>query len=63
VSTQAAAWTWPAVVTADSFTEAHLDYWWAWCRSADCAAQAARCMRGAADGTLVPQLLQAITEP
>ncbi|MDQ3899435.1 MAG: polysaccharide pyruvyl transferase family protein [Actinomycetota bacterium] len=63
VSAQAGAWAWPAVVTADSFTEADLDYWWTWCRSADCAAQAARCMRGAADGTLVPQLLQAITEP
>jgi hypothetical protein len=63
VSAQAAAWAWPAVVTADSFTEADLDYWWAWCRSADCAAQTARCMREAADGTLVPRLLQTINKP
>jgi hypothetical protein len=62
VSAQATAWAWPAVVTADSFTEADLDHWWAWCRSADCAAQTARCMREAADGTLVPRLLQAITK-
>ncbi|HEX6401626.1 MAG TPA: polysaccharide pyruvyl transferase family protein [Pseudonocardiaceae bacterium] len=63
VSAQATAWAWPAVVTADSFTEADLDHWWAWCRSADCAVRTARCKREAADGTLVPRLLQAITKP
>lgn len=63
MSAQATAWAWPAVVTADSCTEADLDYWWAWCRSADCAVQTARCKREAADGTLVPRLLQAITKP
>ena len=63
VSAQATAWAWPAVVTADSFTEADLDHWWAWCRSADCAVRTARCKGEAADGTLVPRLLQAITKP
>jgi hypothetical protein len=62
VSAQATAWAWPAVVTADSFTEADLDHWWAWCRSADCAVRTARCKREAADCTLVPRLLQAITK-
>jgi hypothetical protein len=61
VSAQAAAWAWPAVVAAESLTEAHLDHWWDWCRSAECGVLAARCMREAAAGTLVPQLLQAIT--
>lgn len=61
VSAQAAAWAWPAVVAADSLTEAVLDYWWSWCRSADCAAQTARCVREAPEAPLVPRLLQAIS--
>lgn len=61
VSAQAAAWAWPAVVAADSLTEAVLDDWWGWCQSADCVVQTARCVREAAEATLVPRLLQAIS--
>jgi hypothetical protein len=63
VRAQAAAWGWPGVVTADSLTEAQLDQWWDWCRSAECAVLAARCRREAAIGTLVPRLLHEITTP
>jgi hypothetical protein len=60
VSAQAAAWGWPAVVVADSLTEAQLDQWWHWCESVECAVLAARCKREAAAGTLVPRLLHEI---
>ena len=62
VSAQAAAWEWPAMVKADALTEAQLDQWWDWFRSVECAVLAARCKREASVGTLVPRLLQAITE-
>lgn len=60
VSAQAAAWAWPAVVTADALTDAVLDHWWAWCQSADCEVQTARCLRQSPEATLVPRLLAAI---
>jgi hypothetical protein len=63
VRAQAAAWGWPAVVTAESLTEAQLDQWRDWCWSAECAVLAARCRREAAIGTLVPRLLHEITTP
>jgi hypothetical protein len=62
VSAQAAAWGWPAMVMADALTEAQLDQWWDWFRSVECAVLAVRCKREASVGTLVPRLLQAITE-
>jgi hypothetical protein len=49
------------VVAADVLTEARLDYWWDWCRSADCGVLTARCRHESTNGTLVPRLLQAIT--
>ncbi|HKS50236.1 MAG TPA: polysaccharide pyruvyl transferase family protein [Pseudonocardiaceae bacterium] len=61
VTAQAATWAWPAVVAADALTEAQLNYWWDWCRSADCGVLAARCRHESTKGTLVPRLLQAIT--
>ena len=61
VNAQAAAWAWPAVVTADALTEAQLDYWWNWCRSAECGVLTARCMHESTEDTLVPRLLKAIT--
>lgn len=60
VSAQAAAWDWPAVVAADTLTEADLDHWWNWCRSTEGQAQTARCAREASTGPLVRQLLQVI---
>lgn len=62
VSAQAAAWGWPAMVMADSLTEAQLDQWWDWFRSVECAVLAARCKREAAVDTLVARLLHEITE-
>lgn len=62
VTAQAAAWAWLAVVAADTLTEAALDHWWRWCRSAEGHAHATRCQREACQGSLIEQLLQAITE-
>jgi hypothetical protein len=62
VSAQAAVWGWPAVVAADTLTEANLDHWWSWCRAAEGQAQAGRCARNASQETLVALLLQSITE-
>jgi hypothetical protein len=62
VSAQAAAWSWPAAVAADTLTEANLDHWWAWCQSAEGRVQTARCAREAPWATLVARLRQIITE-
>ena len=62
VTAQAGAWTWPAVLAAGALTEAGLGHWWDWCRSEQGHAQAARCQLLACQGSLLEQLLQAITE-
>lgn len=62
VSAQAAAWGWPAVLGADTLTEADLDHWWGWCRSTQGQAHAGRCAQDASRGTLIALLLKSITE-
>jgi hypothetical protein len=62
VSAQAAAWSWPAVMGANTLTDADLDHWWGWCRSTQGQAHAGRCGRDASRGTLIALLLKFITE-
>jgi hypothetical protein len=63
VTAQAGAWAWPAVVPAGALTEASLAHWWDWCRCAEGQAHAARCRLQACQGSVLEQLLHALTEP
>jgi hypothetical protein len=58
VASQARAWDWPALLTADELSEDALDRWWRWCRSEDGRAAARTCR---ADDTLIEDLLAALT--